>query len=472
MEEYGERIIEDHEFPNTYHEYHRDTLIDPARARGYGLDSGRALTDLELLTKLQHFGALTGLLDFTWSLLVALWFACDDADYDGKLFKINVNTPLLISRISDDESGQSLPDLFMPLPGSQTVSYWEPPSTGDALLRIVPQRSVFIVGRPLLRFGSGELDEIVIDKADKIKLARELAALDFDENALFRDVYGFAQASKRRQVPDISPAAHIRNGNRSYQQGEIARAVQHYTRAIDQGHVGDMVHLLRGNALAALGAHEDAIADYSVATDDPVVMQRGFRDAAFYNRGNSKARIGDHQGAVNDFTAGVGINPEVPQYYFNRGNAYMDLYQPSDALADYETAIAKGASTNGRVNKVLALLATGRLHEAYDCCVEAYKDPTQRPLFQQNLWTLEQLLPIVDQFEYSVTAAPDPESGLTRLRFMVPTAAIDKARVLQSFVFKGRSGNTGNTGGPGLVGGSGFAGSDPILIVVGPAPED
>ena len=85
IERYGKDLLEDPEFPQLYINYHQETLIEPARTRGFGTDSGRRLSDLELLAKLQHFGAATGLLDFTWSPLVALWFACEDTKYDGKL---------------------------------------------------------------------------------------------------------------------------------------------------------------------------------------------------------------------------------------------------------------------------------------------------------------------------------------------------------------------------------------------------
>ena len=45
---------------------------------GLGVEDGREVSDLQLLAKLQHFGAATGRLDFTWSPLVALWFASDE----------------------------------------------------------------------------------------------------------------------------------------------------------------------------------------------------------------------------------------------------------------------------------------------------------------------------------------------------------------------------------------------------------
>jgi hypothetical protein len=36
------------------------------------------LSDLELLLELQHYGAATGLVDFSRDFLIALWFAAHD----------------------------------------------------------------------------------------------------------------------------------------------------------------------------------------------------------------------------------------------------------------------------------------------------------------------------------------------------------------------------------------------------------
>ncbi len=69
-------------------DYHRD-IIGRARRDGFGVEHGKEATPLQLLAKLQHFGAATGLLDFTWSALVALWFASENPERDGKLFVLN-----------------------------------------------------------------------------------------------------------------------------------------------------------------------------------------------------------------------------------------------------------------------------------------------------------------------------------------------------------------------------------------------
>ena len=69
--EHSSNVVLTPDFSALYINYHRDVLLEPARMRGFGFQSGRRLSDLELLSILQHFGAATGLLDFTWSPLVA-----------------------------------------------------------------------------------------------------------------------------------------------------------------------------------------------------------------------------------------------------------------------------------------------------------------------------------------------------------------------------------------------------------------
>ena len=465
IREHGPDIVQDPEFPNLYVGYHRTTLIEPARTQGHGSEAGRVLTDLELLAKLQHFGAETGLLDFSWNPLVALWFLCGEEAHDGKLFKINTNDPVRIAKVSPSQSDQHLSAVLTADPGVQPVSYWEPTIGGDAMARILLQRSVFIIGRPFVSLESEVVSEITVDKEDKNRLLAELNILDFDQESLFLDVYGFAQASKTRRVPQLSAGGYNRQGNRYYQQGEFEKALAAYDSSVRLAPDGGLTYLLRANVLSAAERHEEAIADYDKAISHVAVGRRRILDSAHFNRGNSKAAVGDLDGAVEDYTQAIEQNPERPGYYYNRGNAYFDLYRFSEAVGDYDQAIRSG-SIHAAYNMGMALLASGQPEEArgwfHDAAAKGYDHST----VQQNLWTLDQMIPLVDGLDYTVRAAPDPATNRMSLRFAVPAEVAETRGELARFLFGGRAGSVGSDGLPGLTGGKGLQGGAPLRVYV------
>ena len=461
--------MDDPEFNELYVSYHRDVLIEPARTRGYGIEAGRDLSDLELLAKLQHFGAETGLIDFSWSPLVALWFASEDPDHDGKFFLMDCSYPIGITKVSGNAYGQALRDVFTVVQGGQPILYWEPTGSGDAMARILRQRSVFVIGRPLVTQSHGVIEEITIHKEDKEAILGELAVIDFNEATLFQDVYGFAQASKRMHGPRLSAGAYLRRANNYYQLGEYDKAIEDYNRPIEAGSATGLTYLLRANVLAASGRHDDAIDDYNRADGDAVILLQGNQDVVLYNRGNSKAEIGDLQGAIQDYTEAIGGDPSIPQFFYNRGNAVFDLYQFQDALNDY--AIASNfdgppgpRAINSLCNEGIALLAMGRLSDALDTYRHASIIGHGHEVTSQNLWTLTRITTLLQGLDYSLRAEPDADTDSIALWFSLPKGYEPVGRELQRLILRSRAGNTGNTGGPGLVGGEGFDGKPPIRI--------
>ncbi len=469
IREHGEQILGDPEFTALYLNYHRDVLIEPARTRGYGIEAGRDLSDLELLAKLQHFGAETGLIDFTWSPLVALWFASENPDHDGKVFLVDSSYPIGITRVPGSGNGHGLSDVFTVPQGGQPISYWEPTGSGDAMARILRQRSVFVIGRPLIIQGTGVIEEITIDKRDKEAILGELAIIDFNEATLFQDVYGFAQASKRMRAPRLSANAYRRRADNYYQLGEYDKAIDDYNRSIDTGPTTGLTYLLRANVLAASGRHEEAIDDYNRADGDSMILQQGNQDVVLYNRGNSKAELGDIQGAIQDYTKAIRRNPTMAQFYYNRGNAYLDVSHFQEAIADFDTASNLDGPPaprylNSLFNKGIALLAAGQLYEALDTYRQASSLGSDHEGIHKNLWTLNRIVVLVQGLDYSLRAEQAGDPGRMVLRFSLPKGYEPVGRELQRFLFFGRIGNTGNTGGPGLVGGPGFDGQPPLTI--------
>ena len=471
INEHGSDVVRDQDFPELYVDYHRETLVEPARTRGFGFQSGRQSSDVQLLARLQHFGAATGLLDFTWSPLVALWFASEDRTRDGKLFVVNTNDAIRVARVPSDEAAQNLTAVLSDAAVPPHLSYWEPMVSGDASARILRQRSVFIIGRPLVPIDNELIREIIVAKDDKESLRIGLETLDFHEESLFQDVYGFAQASNRRTVPPLTPQIYNRRGNRHYQNGDYDEAVAAYSKSIELAPNDPLIHLLRGNAHAASGDHQKSVEDYDKAVDHISQLQPYIRDALFFNRGNSKAELADYESALQDYSEALRINPELPHCYCNRGNTYADLYRFEEALLDYDR-VTGHTSRDAASNKGNALLALGRLSEARCCYEDAVAKGADHSRSTQNQWTLDQIMLVVDGLKYTVKAAPDPVTGTMCLRFKVSERDIDAARSLERFLFVGRAGNVGNTGGPSLSGGKGFGGKPPIRVYVDVWKED
>ena len=77
-------------------EYHQN-LLTRCKLKNYHQREGKPLDELELLADLQHHGAATCLIDFTRNALVALWFACEKLDADGKVFVVNTANETALS---------------------------------------------------------------------------------------------------------------------------------------------------------------------------------------------------------------------------------------------------------------------------------------------------------------------------------------------------------------------------------------
>ena len=186
ISKHGNDVLADPGFQDQYLRYHHERLLGPARTRGFDINDGRKISDLQLLAKLQHFGAATGLLDFTWSPLVALWFASQDPTCDGRLFFVNTNDTVRVEQVSSDEKMQGVETIFSRADNSSPgLSYWEPGWGGDAMQRILRQRSIFIIGRPFIPEDSEEIvRQISIAKDNKTSLLKDLELLDVTQSSL------------------------------------------------------------------------------------------------------------------------------------------------------------------------------------------------------------------------------------------------------------------------------------------------
>ena len=305
-------------FLDEYLEYHRDLLDRARRVTAYG-QRDRTDNPLQLLARLQHFGAATGLLDFTYSPLVALWFACEDSTREGKVFFVS-HEPPNTAFVTPELEGQDIGNVLSRKRDATGPGYvlWEPLVEGDAALRILGQRSVFVIGRPVV--DDRLVEAVGIEAADKEPLRAELEQLDVSERTLYRDLVGFCQleganAGRARQT---TATVYLRRANAAYSRGEHQEAVEAYGKCLELREAGE-TYFLRGNANAALGRHQEAIDDYGKALDSPDIARKEngsihypwFPSGILFNRGNEQACLGNHVDAIADYRRATEAEPAV-----------------------------------------------------------------------------------------------------------------------------------------------------------------
>lgn len=174
-------------------------LIDEVQLRYSSVYNN--LTALECMAHLQHNRVATGLVDFTYSPLVALWFACEtDDDANGKVFVVNVQ-PDKIREIKTKGALEQELKTFFEEDGQWHL--WQPSIDNSAVdtQRITMQQSIFLFGLPEVEPSIIER-EILIPKDHKETLLQELETMGISERTLFSDLAGFFERNTAESTYD------------------------------------------------------------------------------------------------------------------------------------------------------------------------------------------------------------------------------------------------------------------------------
>ncbi len=453
---YGAEILDDEgELRTRVSNYHREHLILPME-----VIDGERMPRLQRLSILQHQGAATGLLDFTESPLVALWFACSEQlDRDGNVFILDIGDPQAAA------NGRQLEeeDLFR----TDRLVYYEPDRSLGA--RIVAQQSVFLICNPP-KVPDWCLETVVVPKEAKEPIVEYLGRAGLSARVLFGDVPGLARANTRhtplRPEETLTPEQHRDLGNRAYRRERYAEALGHYRQvaaafpdvAQPQGRIGD--------TLAALGRSREAVDAYTraieLAARPPLgAVERFTLQALYYNRGNAHAAVGDHSEAVANFDDALSLGDTLSRnILFNRGNSKYSLERFSEAFEDFKAAWSEREGSDAALAMGNCKIMLGEFARARSSYSEGHRvgEPEGAATHCGN--NGKQVQQIVD-------ALGDRNRRISQRGSIVfvEVAACEAA----SFPFAGNTGNAGNTpvaaaapGGKGFKGGPGFA------VVLGP----
>ena len=345
-------------------------LIEDARLQGHGQKDGDQFSDLELLAELQHYGAATCLIDFTYSAQVALWMACHPGSKgpaNGKVFAVNISDPNRFQKVKSLSLKKDI-DCFFQLDerGRYSLYQWQPKPQNN---RIIAQQSIFL-------FGGDEIKEeveclILKDSKRDIRLSLEKAA-GITEAMLFPDFGGFVSVrAQNKPYIELDALGYLQRGIEAHKESKLDEAIKHYTHVIDwqpDDSILVRAYNRRGNAYEGKGKQDLAFEDYSMAIkinpdDADAYFYRGFTyelkgnfgeamaikdydkaielkpdhvDAYIYRAGVSNR---DPKLAIKDYSKAIELNPKFAYAYRNRGLTYEKRGEVDLAIKDYNKAI-------------------------------------------------------------------------------------------------------------------------------------
>lgn len=356
-------------------------LISAARQRGYDKKDGTELSVLDILAELQHHGAATCLIDFTYSAQIALWFACQPDTKTQKESKTPNNGKVYGVRIKSTRFREITPDFlekdaeqkrkisyFLNDGDDSQLSYWQPKYQN---YRIIAQQSVFLLGQHQF-----EPDcECVIAEDSKVGILKELHRISgITEDKLFPDFEGFAAKvhSEDATYTDLTPTALKDRGIRVYERATENKhydgAIEDFSRAIEKAPDDVNAYNLRARAYTrqkryqlAFKDYEKAIElnpdyaetylnrgttyydkkdyDYAIENFDKAIEKKSEYGDAYYRRGYTYYTLSQHDAAVNDFTDAIQFMPNSPYAYYYRGLAKYHSDSEEDAITDFAEAI-------------------------------------------------------------------------------------------------------------------------------------
>ncbi|MYB66794.1 tetratricopeptide repeat protein [Candidatus Poribacteria bacterium] len=323
-------------------------LIRAARQRGYDRKDGREWSDLDILVELQHYGAATCLIDFSYSAQIALWFACRQEQKKEKNGGLINSDNLLPGKVSVIQLKRSkfteiTPD-FMKGDVEKTIDYFLKESKNSRLYYLKPmfQNNRIISQQSVLLFGNYELEadeECFIEGGFKDEILTELERTSgYTEDRLFPDFEGFAWVNREAATyTEPTYSALIDFGERAIKTAvkkEYEEALEYFSRAIRKDPNRIQAYNFRGRTYTSLERYDRALEDFENAENiDPDNAE------TYFNRGCLYQQQGQYSGAINEYDTAIRKNKEYGEAYYRRGQINYDLDQVEDALTDFTEAI-------------------------------------------------------------------------------------------------------------------------------------
>lgn len=141
----------------------------------------------------------------------------------------------------------------------------------------------------------------------------------------------------------------------------------------------------RGKVYVGLGEPGKGLADF----DYVIELDPNYPDY-YFDRADAKRRLGDLEGAIADCDAAISISPPFYELYYNRADIKAELGDVQGAIADFGYVVElEPDQIDARVNVISLLLETGRAGEAWPYVHEGLRLSPDNPRLlhlRSQLW--------------------------------------------------------------------------------------
>ncbi len=369
-----------------------EELMEKVRSIGHDQKDGKKLSDLNLLAELQHFGAATCLIDFTYSALIALWFACQKESgkeqENGKVVVLRSDGLKPLKEVDYDMSENKNIDYFFETDdmGRYPRYRWQPQHQNN---RIIAQQSVFVFGRAAIKI-DGECEIAASKKVEILEALEDLSGIT--DERLFADFYGYAwlNAGDKSYI-EPTAEAYRRKGIKARQKGDTEKAIAYLDEAIE---INEGMNLdtenaenyrERGLAYNAAENYDKAIKDFDRAiksTPETLNTERAY----LYNclgiarvaKGNAIMKQNETQAIAENTASEVDdlFNQAISDYE-NAESYYNQAISDYDTMIQEDNELSKVDNNRGNAYASKGVLARRRgdsdkADECFDQAISYY----------------------------------------------------------------------------------------------------
>lgn len=205
------------------------------------------------------------------------------------------------------------------------------------------ERATFLSNRGAAHLNAGDFDLALRDLNRSISLDERSAPARYNRGVVY-----FFQDEHERAISDLSKAlrlrpahanSHLYRGRAHLALDQHAEAIRDFTRGLNLDPDNADFYLYRGNAYYVRADYNSAIADYSQA-----LRMRPNSAVLLNNRAYSYFKLKDYTRALSDVRVAVVRDPDYGPAWETQGEILEAMGRQQEAVASYETALARDSS--------------------------------------------------------------------------------------------------------------------------------